>query len=162
MVLGLLGVLLIGCGEDGLTGPSSQPVIIINNTNTNTNTNGGGQTGPDGLPQGSLPSGVPASVRVTQFSQSAGDRAIAVGGSISLTCTPRKSDGTDYWAGVPDSAIKPPDSFGVIAGASFVEIVSRGANGYNLEVKGVKPGEAYFNCNVLGVEGSPVFILKVN
>lgn len=153
-------LLIVNCGKNDDTNPNG-PVIILNVNNTNTNNNGNGNPSDGTLPTGSLPSGVPTSVRVTQFSQGAGDRTINVGGTISLTCTPRKSDGTDYWAGVPESSIKSPDFFGVLAGSSFIDITSRGANGYNMEVKGIKAGDAVFNCNVLGVEGSPVFTLKV-
>lgn len=142
--------------------PTLPDITIINNT-TNTNTNGGGNgQNPAGLPQGSLPTGVPATVRVTQFTNTSGDlRSVQVNSTIQLTCTPRKSDGTDYWAGIHDSAIKPPDSFAVIAGSAHVEVRGTSSVGYNLELKGKSPGQALINCTVLGVEGSPVFALTV-
>lgn len=141
----LMAVALVGCGEN----PTDPSVININIHNDNQNNNGGGTPSPS--PNAS--SRKPDSVKIAQFgesgcaSPSGAQRTVKVGCTAAITCSPLIG-GAQAPAGTFPEA---PDSFGLKDASSNVRIKPSGVTAYNLDVEGVSPGSATFECIVNGV-----------
>lgn len=156
-------VTLAGCGGDTPTAPS----IIINNYNNNQNQNGGGSGG-NGTPGSG--SGTITRVKVTQYGEnvtdtcstpSGEDRSVRIGCIKKLTCTPFVTDSQGNFVPADTATHGPkPDYFTVSSGGDKVAYSIWSDNEFNMDVRGVKAGEATIICSSRGVPADP-FVLRV-
>jgi hypothetical protein len=134
----------------------SQINIDIHNDNTNNN----GQGGPGASPSPGGPSTI-ARVGIGVFGEGncdagkvpAGavrDNDVRVGCVANITCSPFDAQGNELFTGIPPS----PSRFVAISGEGTVVRSSTPSNPYNLDVKGLAPGVAVFECEVGGVSSN--------
>jgi hypothetical protein len=113
----------------------------------------------------------PKLVKVTQFGEtcpadsgktpSGQDRAVRVGCSKALTCSPKCDNpqgGPDIDCPVPQGAA--PDEFRVFAGADRISFTASSSNpAFNRDARGVAPGTASIDCTYAGVRSEPFDLL---
>lgn len=115
----------------------------------------------------------PKLTKVTQFGEtcpptvtagpSGQDRAVRVGCSKALTCSPKCENpqgGADIDCPVPQGAS--PDEFRVFAGADRISFTASSSNpAFNRDARGVAPGTASIDCTYAGVRSEPFDLMVV-
>jgi hypothetical protein len=149
---------------DRIFGPDDPPPSITQQVNVVVNTGPTAPTpsaspsvAPGGVP---VPPGAVARVTLTQFGEtcpagvpaSGVDRSVRVGCTKFLTCTPRTADGQDAVSVYPSLR---PDYLRQSSGFQNATGTGGGADGYNLDAKGLQPGVARYECSVNGVAAAP-------
>jgi hypothetical protein len=131
-------------------------------TNVNVVVNVGNGTTPSPAP-GGAGSAKPKLVKVTQFgetcptgtSPSGQDRAVRIGCSKALTCTPKceQTDGTLLDCNVGSQT---PDEFRAFSGAEHISFTASSSNpAFNRDARGISSGLVLIDCTFAGVRSEP-------
>jgi hypothetical protein len=153
-----MAVLMLGACTPVQPTPVPQP---NGGTNVNVVVNVGNGTVPSPAPGAG--SAKPKIVKVTQFgeacpsgtSPSGQDRAVRIGCSKALTCSPKceQTDGTLLDCNVGSQT---PDEFRAFSGAEHISFTASSSNpAFNRDARGISSGLVLIDCTFAGVRSEP-------